>query len=557
MPGIFGYVKRHPSDAEVQEMAAELNHKDRFILDEHVSDNFVQFSHIHLPNFKTHRDIFFKAGVYICIEGEQYDYPSSVFEELLYHWYESGQLDARLSELDGYFNAMLYDSTIEKLFLISDRYGMRLLYVYNKDGRLAWSSEVKGLLALSFIGRNLDKLAYESFQELGYIIGDRTWFTDIKLIEPATILECDLRSMTFDSRQYWGWHQIKPTSMSFCDAVDEFGHHFLKAIEKRFEPSDKMGIALSGGLDSRAIFAAVQQLYPEYTGQTFTFGVEGCDDIEIAKLVAKRTSWNHRIYNFSEFDWFEPRMSKVNDSDGMLDMMHMHGSEFLEDISTYVNVNMNGYAADVICGGGWLEFLPADKAASKKNLQNIYGKFAELLEYNVEYYKIEKCEPHLLINKVRKFTNMGTICGLTHVEQRKPFFDNKIIELMYSLPDEFRMGNKLYSAMLLKFFPNYFEDIPWQKTRLTLKGDKSPLINSKNVIRSYINYAGAIRRPDILTRLQNLLNFEGSESGKVDGIDATETYLNPHLNSIKKNYITNIFRVATTECYLRMISENR
>ena len=35
--------------------------------------------------------------------------------------------------------------------------------------------------------------------------------------------------------------------------------------------------------------------------------------------------------------------------------------------------------------------------------------------------------------------------------------------ILYNLPDEWRLNRRIYKQMLLKFFPDYFSGIPWQK----------------------------------------------------------------------------------------------
>lgn len=555
MPGIYGYIKDHKSENQIADMTTALMHQESFVSDEVVTDDYLQFSHIHLDHFKSDTKIFCKNGVYIAVEGEQYDCPDEALEVLIFQWYSEQRLDQELNRLDGYFNAVVYDSEHNKLTLVSDRYGMRMLYYYLNAGRFAWSCEVKGLLALSFVDKTIDQIAFDSFVELGYIISDKTWFEKIKLIDPATIIEFDLNSGKSSQRHYWSWAEIKPQDISFEDSVNALGSLFLQAVEKRFDPDEKVGIALSGGLDSRAIFAAVNHLYPDFKGHAYTFGVEGCDDIEIAKLVANQSEWKHKIYYFSENNWFAPRIEKIWETDGMLDMMHMHGSEFLDDISSKLNINLNGYAADVVCGGGWLNISLQEQKASAANLQHLYGTLSDCFDYDDAYFNIEKVEPHLLINKVRRFTNMGSVCGSSKIVQRKPFFDNAIIEFIYSLPDEYRMGNRLYSIMLLKFFPDFFSDIPWQKNRLTLSGKSSALLKDTKIIRGYINYAGAIREPSILESLNRLLKYENSEYCKYSNVDAVEQYLQPHIDSISCNYIDQIFRFATAEIYLKRIAQ--
>ena len=55
------------------------------------------------------------------------------------------------------------------------------------------------------------------------------------------------------------------------------------------------------------------------------------------------------------------------------------------------------------------------------------------------------------MNRGRRFINMGIVSTLSSYEQRMPFFDNACIELIFSLPDDYRLNNKLYSLMLKVF----------------------------------------------------------------------------------------------------------
>jgi hypothetical protein len=146
---------------------------------------------------------------------------------------------------------------------------------------------------------------------------------------------------------------------------------------------------------------------------------------------------------------------------------------------------------------------------------------------------------------------MGIVSGLGHINHRKPFFDNELVKFVFSLPDEYRRNNKLYSSMLLKLFPELFQDIPWQKTRENLNGTKSKVLNNVNVIRGYINYARGIREPSILGDIYDLLDYKKSKYKNFTKIDAVERYLTPHLESIACNNTENIFRFITTEYYLR------
>ncbi|WP_438864928.1 asparagine synthase-related protein [Neptunicella sp.] len=552
MPGIYGYTKNEPDENLIPLMTSSLREITQLTTGIVISDEHLQMSQVHLikPNKKkSHR-----ADIFISIEGEKYNYTKEDFEELLVKSYLNGQLKNTLAEIDGIFNAVIYDSVEKKIHIISDRYGMKFLYYSLDNSRFSWSPEVKGLLALPFISKSIDPKAVESFIELGYVLEDRSLFTNVKLLNPATIMTFDLKSKKLKQEYYWKWSAIKTQSITFKQATEKLGWLFLDAIKKRFDPSKKMGIALSGGLDSRAIVAAVTRLYPDYKGTLFTFGIDGCDDIEIAKMVANKTNWNHKIYHFTAQNWFEPRFDSIWRTDGMLSMQHMHGSEFLDDISIDIEINLNGYAGDVVCGGGWFKSLPLDTKANIYNMQNFYKGQTQQLSFDTEFYDINKSEPHLLMNRVRRFTNMGTVNSLDKIEQRKPFFDNGLMEFVLSLPDEYRKDHKLYSTMLLKFFPEFFNDIPWQKTRKTISGKESNNLKKDNIIRGYINYAREIRDESVLARINELLHVNGSKYSHFVDIDVIEKYLTPHLSSTKYNYTTEIFIFLTLEYYLRRVS---
>lgn len=558
MPGIYGYIKKDKSDNKIANMTKALYYQDNFIQDDIFSDDYIECAHIHIRNIKKDNKHFFKNGIYISIEGEQYDFNDKSFEEFIYEAYINNTLEEKLNKLDGYFHAAIYDSNIKKLFLISDRYGMRMLYYYYKDNNFAFSGEVKGLLELDFVEKKISQKSFDCFIDLGYLLENNTWFEDIKLIKPATIMEFDLTTKELSQRYYWSWAEIKPQNISFENAVDIVGELFIKAVEKRFNPNQKIGVALSGGLDSRAIFAAVDYLYPNNKGLAYTFGVDGCDDIEIAKLVISKTNWEHKIFNFTSNNWFEPRKFRNWVVDGMLNIIHMHGSEFLTEIRKENEFIVGGVIGDIVLRFSSLQnkVLAHDKRITSEIAELFYKNHSSKEWIEDSFYDIERTEPFLLMNDGRRFSNMGISNSSDSLNYRCPFMDNQLLEFIYSIPDEYRNNNKLYSAMLLKFFSKFFKDIPWQQTRKNLDGTNSPYLKNENIIRGYMNYAGAIRKKSILDEIFKILNYESSIYKNFTDIDAIKTYLQPHLDSIQVNHIEKIFRFVTAELYFKEVLKN-
>jgi asparagine synthase (glutamine-hydrolysing) len=547
-----------------------------FIKDELFIDGSVAASRVHLGKTGEKASPIQDDYLSVWVEGEAYNLQEIAKENgvsltsigsLLLYAEKTGKLKQILNKLDGYFCAAIYNKKEQKIKLISDRYGMRVLYWYFKDNIFAWGSGVKAILAIDGIDKTLDQSSYDCFMDLGYLMGEHTWFEHIKLIKPATVLEFDMLENKVKQEYYWTWKEIKPSNLTFNEAVDKLGNLFIEAVAKRFNPNEKIGISLSGGLDSRAIYAAVNHLHPDYTGYAYTFGIPACDDITIAeKVINVYKKWKHQSFHFSNENWFKPRFSRVWNTDGMMNLLHMHGSEFSESIMQNCDINLNGYAGDAVFGGSLISHRKdfQDQKPNKKNASAIYGKHAE--QYDDDFFNINHFDHYLYMNRVRRFTNGGSINLLVAVEQRKPFFDNKVMELIFSLPDSYRTNNKLYSAMLHKFFPEFFKDIPWQNTCKIAAPTKTPTLFRRafnkliretkklldiNNTKSYTDYPEWIRNQSIAEELQSILGNEEAKYKMLTNCNLADKYLKPHLQNKLINNSEKILRAATIEIYLQ------
>ena len=255
----------------------------------------------------------------------------------------------------------------------------------------------------------------------------------------------------------------------------------------------------------------------------------------------------------------------------MLDMMHMHGSEFLGEVPKHINVNLNGYLGGEAFGSSYQErhkMKGIDKRIDADIASILYGKHAVLSDVSDEYYNIHHVEAYDFTNRSRRFINMGTVNGLVKMDQRKPFIDNATTELIFSLPDEYRVDNRLYSAMLQKFFPRFFLDIPWQKTgkpagvarqasipaRAARKGVRilKQLVKIHST-KGFADYPAWIRDKEVADKLQTLFIRGDARYRMLTEDDLAKRWLEPHLKSKAVNYSDQILRVATIEIYLRKV----
>ncbi len=581
MPGIFGYVKQtqannnnsHASSLDEMQQAMELN----FIFNKEIpfSDNLIAQSAIHLH----FRNLNITENNYdLKLEGESYNWKkvssdykikASNFSELLLEAYKINKLNIILKNIDGYFCGSLYDKIEKKVLLFCDRWGMRFLYYYYDGKNFAWASEIKGLLALPFVKKDIDETSVSCFINIGYLLADHTPFKYIKLLKQASILEFNLISRTRKQSYYWKWSELKKSSIPYTQSVKYLAELMLLAVKKRINTDKRVVIALSGGLDSRMLFAAANKIMPNHHGFAFTFGKQDCLDVNIAKQVIAKSNFEHKVFEITPDNWFEPRLEKVWLTDGMQNIKHMHGSEFANIVSKEGENLLNGYAGDAICGPSFLKANYLNKRITANIAADFYKEYTELAEINDDFYDYDDVFPNLFANRVRRFTTMGSINWLFYMDQQKPFLDNELMEFIFSLPNEYRIGNKIYSDALLKVFPEYFEDIPWQKTGFPI-GKRIPLGHKvfhfiKRVLRKlkicdmlnnneYTNYPEWLRQVNLVNQLTKLLAYKGSVYSQYTTEDFYNKYLIPHL-ARKVDNSEYILRAATIAVYLKTVSK--
>jgi len=537
-----------------------ISYSDSDFVDILFSDENVIASRIHLGIIGEKDCPFQKSGVYSWIDGEIYNlneilelfqYNSKTFSELLIDAYHNKQLEKVLSKIDGCFTAILYDKS--ELKLISDRYGMKPLYLWNNEGNFAWVSEIKALLALKCFKPEIDTQAINCFLDIGYFLGDNTWFKDVKLINAASIITYSLkRRKIIEEKRYWKWSSIKPQTINFNEAVVMLDILLQTAVKKRVKIDEKLGVSLSGGLDSRLNIGIINQIN-DLDVMCFTFGKKGCDDIKIARMVSLIKNNVHYVFELNQENWMNERFHSVWSTDGMNSLYHLHFPVSKERLKEYFDIHINGFLGDICMGGGWIDEF--DKRITRKAAFNWFGKHIKFTNLDDDFYDISHQDPYFIDTRGRRFTNFGLIASSRLVETRRPFLDNDLIEFLYSLPDRYRHKSKLYKKTLLYNYPEYYDNIPWQKTGYPIS--KEMVLHRKMILvikkllknfpiiksmRKYADYADWLRIPDMVKLTKKILDPKNAIYSNHININFIDKYIEPH-NNLKTDLINKCFNI--------------
>ena len=341
-----------------------------------------------------------------------------------------------LARSDGMFAAVVLDRRRRRLFLVADRLGMRFLFWRASGGQLAWSSELKAFLELPGFSARLDREAVSHFVAAGYHQGDETWFADVHLLGPGTVLAYDLNENTLAMHRYWTPDAIRSIAgkIDVPELIEELHRRLTAAVERTCEGNHRIGVLLSGGLDSRAILASLPPAHAQVP--VVTFGTRDCVDFKLASRAAAIRKNPHHLHLLTASNWLAGRVEAVWRTDGLVSLLHTHPSSGLDELRSAMDVNLSGLYLDTTLGGAYL------------------------------FYEPDQPEWWALLNRGRRSIRAGMRVSEPWIDHRAPGLDHRLIELAMAIPPELRMGWTIYRRMLLKAFPRYYRTIGWQRSGL-------------------------------------------------------------------------------------------
>lgn len=122
--------------------------------------------------------------------------------EVLVHGYEQWGHEILL-RLNGQFAFCIFDQPCQKLFLARDRLGIKPLYYTFQNGRFAFGSELKTILAADF-KNTIDPISLHHYLYFGYMPTGRSIFQQIQQLPPATYLVFNLaKNEIEETGTYW------------------------------------------------------------------------------------------------------------------------------------------------------------------------------------------------------------------------------------------------------------------------------------------------------------------------------------------------------------------
>lgn len=193
-------------------------------------------------------------------------------------------LHAALPRLNGMFALALWDRAEQRLHLARDRFGEKPLYYACERGCFLFASELKALLPHPAFGGEIDRGALRAYMRLNYVPAPFTIYRAARKLPPASVLTVAVdpvaSSVTIGNPQrYWSATEVALAARQHrlsdrAAAREELGELLGAVVRSRMMADVPLGAFLSGGLDSSAVVAQMQQ---HSANQVLTFTI-GFDD---------------------------------------------------------------------------------------------------------------------------------------------------------------------------------------------------------------------------------------------------------------------------------------
>jgi asparagine synthase (glutamine-hydrolysing) len=224
-------------------------------------------------NYRELRDELMRAG---CVFRTQSD--TEVLLQAYIHWGAGC-----LRRLIGMFAFAVRDERRRTLFLARDFFGMKPLYYavlpspsgrgVGGEGTFAFASEIKALLDWLPIERAVHpQRLYEYLRWDCTDHGNDTLWRDIRQVPAAHYLEVPLdRPADATATRYWSLPTDETLDLSFDDAAGQLREKFLHNVRLHLRSDVPVGAALSGGIDSSALVAAMRVVEPGAEIHAFSY----------------------------------------------------------------------------------------------------------------------------------------------------------------------------------------------------------------------------------------------------------------------------------------------
>ena len=405
--------------------------------------------------------------------------------EIIYFLYKKYG-ESFLNKLNGMFSLSIYDPKLNSIFIARDRFGIKPLHYYNKGGVFCFSSEI-GPLKKSLNGDiAIDSNSVANYFRLGYVSNPNTIYSEIKNLSPGHLIKYSLSDKKFEVKKWWNQQHTINYDLSKNDWYEKINAQLSKSLNLWATSDVPISYSLSGGLDSSAL-VALASINSNKRIKTYSLGFEGkgeeaWNEIENAREVSKKYDTDHTEI-----------ILKPEDLADSLEDMVLHLEQpyagglpswpLFKEMAKDYKVAIIGSGGDEIFGNynraRFFSKLHQDRSMRSLDINlfedSIQNAFYLMKEQQVNLvlknnksdiasnlfnlfngYKnnnVDDLVAQLSFDSqlVDEFLMMTDRFSMAHsLEVRTPYLDHDLVNLLFSMPINYRVDTDIYKIALRK-----------------------------------------------------------------------------------------------------------
>ena len=466
MPGILGLITRKPREAAVREllqMGKAMCHENFYVTGIWVDESlgvyvgWVERKGSFCEEMPLENE---RKDVVLVFSGEEFPEPGTPqhLKERGHHLNESqASYLVHLYEeegasfpaiLNGRFQGLLIDRGRGTAMLFNDRYGMHRVYYHQSKDAFYFAAEAKAILA---VRPELRTLAPRSLGELvscGSVLENRSLFESIHVLPPASAWSfrngsVDVKRSYFHPREWE--NQERLDSETYYRELREV---FARNLPRYFNSRERVGMSLTGGLDTRMIMA--WQRFQAGCLPCYTFGsmFRENQDVRVSRRVASICKQPHQVITagqefLSEFRRYAERVVYL--TDGCLEVGRAP--------DLYLNVLAREIAPIRMTGNYGGEILR--RVRTFKPEEPMAGLFSEeflghIRQAKETYSGVMQGHPVSLAAFKQAPWHQRAILSLeqTQLSMRSPFLDNDFLRTVFRAPESALVGNEVCMRLI-------------------------------------------------------------------------------------------------------------
>lgn len=296
------------------------------------------------------------------------------------------------NKVNGMWASVHSDLKNKKIYLSRDRYGKKPLYYFLDKDKFIISSEIKSIFHILKFKRhiNLESLSlFFTTKQSPFSSNEQTFYKNIHSIKPGEIAYFDLNLNKLEHHS-----KIKHISDNLIKDFDNheaienaFKEDFESSVNLRLQSDRKVGVLLSGGVDSSLITSFIDKKdlsnYNFYT--IFNSDSRSNDDLFYSKKISTFLDINLNSipihYNYHNFSKILKKISihleiPVNFHSTIFPTYYI--SEQMQKDN--INISLDGVGGDEIMGG-YPKYINLSIGSLRKK------QFIDFIKYYMNYYK--------------------------------------------------------------------------------------------------------------------------------------------------------------------------